>query len=60
MEETACLAGNPGCRGPVCILGHVIQSAHRQVRDYLEKTELAELAENFGLPVATEQQKSQT
>ncbi len=60
VEETACLAGNPGCRGPVCILGQVIQSAHRQVRAYLEKTKLAELAENFGWPVATEQQKAQT
>ncbi len=60
VGKTACMVGNPGCRGVVCILGQVIQSAHSHVRGYLEQTTLAELAGNFGLTVVLAAQKTDT
>jgi len=50
MPPTGCLLGKPVCQGGVCILGGMIQTVDRQVRDYLEKVTLAEVAGSFQLP----------
>jgi len=49
ISEGGCLLGEPICEGSDCVLGEVIQSVHRQVRDYLAKTTLAELAQGVAL-----------
>jgi len=52
VQETACLSEHPICRGTSCILGQAVESIHRQFRDYLSKTTLAELAQSPGFPAA--------
>jgi Rrf2 family protein len=44
-----CLLNKPICRGSCCVLGEVLDSIHRQLQDYLEKTTLAELAATVSL-----------
>jgi len=48
--EARCLLGKPVCDGGRCILGGMIETVNRQVRDYFEKVTLAELAGSFSLP----------
>ncbi len=48
LEEAGCLLGDPICDGTSCILGEVVQSIHRELRGYLQKTTLSELARSFG------------
>lgn len=51
---------NPVCLGTSCILGQAVQSIHRQVRDYLSKTTLAELARDPGFAAAISGQEAAT
>lgn len=44
LDEEACLLGEPICGGRSCMLGEVLHSIHNQLRDYLSKTTLTELA----------------
>jgi Rrf2 family protein len=44
LSEHACLLNEPICRGNCCVLGEVLDSIRRQLRDYLDRTTLAELA----------------
>jgi Rrf2 family protein len=44
LGEARCLLKEPVCRGRDCILGEVIHSIQKQLRDYLNDTTLADLA----------------
>ncbi|MHB1035553.1 MAG: RrF2 family transcriptional regulator [Pirellulales bacterium] len=44
LGEARCLLAEPICDGKDCVLGELVQAVHRQVRNYLERTTLAELA----------------
>ena len=44
LDEEGCLLGEQVCGGRSCMLGEVLHSIHGQLRDYLGKTTLAELA----------------
>jgi len=44
LDEGGCLLENPICSGAPCILGAAVVKLHRQFKDYLENTTLAELA----------------
>ena len=48
LQESGCLLGDPICDRTRCVLGEVVQSIHQQLRDYLQKTTLAELADSLG------------
>lgn len=50
LDEEVCLLGDPICSGRNCVLGEVLLSIQRQLRDYLSKTTLAQLAQ--GSPLA--------
>lgn len=50
-DETGCLAEAPPCRGMRCILGRAVQSVETQLRDFLKKTTLADLAESLHITV---------
>ena len=45
LGDGGCLLGEPICNGTQCVLGEVLHSIHKQLRDYLGNTTLAELAE---------------
>ncbi len=49
LVDEGCLLGRPACDGRNCVLGEVLQSLHEQLRDYLGKTTLAQLAEGSAL-----------
>ncbi len=49
LVDEGCLLGKPACDGKNCVLGEVLQSLHEQLRDYLGKTTLAQLAEGSAL-----------
>jgi Rrf2 family protein len=49
LEETGCLLNEPACDARDCVLGDVLRQVHQQVRDYLEETTLATLAEGARL-----------
>lgn len=44
LGDEGCLLREPICSGRDCILGEVLHSIQTQLRDYLDKTTLAELA----------------
>ena len=43
LEDVGCLLGKPVCRPGACILGDLLESVNKQVRDYLENARLSEL-----------------
>lgn len=45
LTSSTCLIGPPVCQGKNCILGGLIESVNRQVREYLSGTRLSELRE---------------
>jgi Rrf2 family protein len=47
LADSKCLLGRPICGGTRCILGRLLGSVNRQVRQYLEATTLNKLAEVF-------------
>jgi Rrf2 family protein len=47
--DRECFFDEPICNGRECVLGDLVQSIHKQIRDYLTKTTLAELAKGFGI-----------
>ncbi len=49
----SCLLSTPACSGESCVLAGLVQSVHQQVKDYLVKTSLAQLAANVHLGGAT-------
>ena len=49
LNEGGCLLGEPICGGKVCVLGEVVQSVNRQIREYLAKTRLSQLARGIAL-----------
>ncbi len=48
LVETTCLLESPACAGDGCILGGLMETANREVRDYLEGTRLSELKSVYG------------
>lgn len=44
-----CLLSQQVCSGADCLLGGMLQSIHRQVHDFFNKTSLADLAKRSGL-----------
>ena len=57
LKEETCLLREAICGREACILGEVLHSIHRQFREYLGKTTLAELAK--GLPLGTPAEEAQ-
>lgn len=49
LDPEGCLLGTPVCDGKDCLLGEVIQSFHRQLRQYMAKTTLMQLAQGGGM-----------
>ena len=49
IGEQECLLGKPICSGKSCLLGELLHSIHAQLRDYLSKTTLTELAKSVSL-----------
>ncbi len=47
LGETKCLLTTPLCDGKACILGGLIHQTNQQVRNYLQNTNLAQLAGIF-------------
>ena len=47
LDEGGCLLGEPICIGGKCLLGEMLHSLHEQLRDYLNDTTLAKLAESL-------------
>jgi Rrf2 family protein len=45
LTSRKCLLGTPVCRGNECILGGLLETVDRQLRDYLSKAKLSELAD---------------
>ena len=58
VDETACITEAPPCRGLGCILGKAVQSIEGQLRDYLKKTTLADLADSLHITVVIQQPNS--
>ena len=50
VGDGGCLLSQPICNGHDCALGEVVQSFHRQLRDYLASTTLDQMVERSGLP----------
>ena len=48
LVETDCLLGSPACGGEGCILGGLLETANREVREYLANTRLSELTSVYG------------
>ena len=48
LADTTCLLGEPICRGDKCILGGLLETVNRQVREYLASTTLADLTGVYG------------
>ena len=51
LGERACLFGDPVCAGTNCMLGQFVLSIHKQLRDYLGETTLAELTRGLAFLV---------
>ncbi len=47
LSDTKCLLAEPLCDGKACILGGLIHQTNQQVRNYLQNTNLAQLAAIF-------------
>jgi len=47
LESSECLLESRSCAGDKCILGFLLQSVNRQVRDYLTGTRLSELTDVY-------------
>ena len=45
LGKPECLIGNPACDGVHCVLGGLVQSIHKEVKEYFEKTTLAQIAQ---------------
>ncbi|HYW81468.1 MAG TPA: Rrf2 family transcriptional regulator [Thermoguttaceae bacterium] len=60
LPDQMCLLNEPHCRGGCCILGQTLYSIHRQLRDYLHDTTLAELAATVSFSVASEDSTSES
>ncbi len=43
-----CLIGSQACKGRECIMGNVLDSVGKQVKDYLSGTKLSDLTKIFG------------
>jgi Rrf2 family protein len=43
LADTKCLLGEPVCKGDSCILGGLLETVNREVRDYLDRTVLTDL-----------------
>jgi len=39
-----CLIGSPACDGTHCVLGGLVESIHKKVQEYFEKTTLSQIA----------------
>ena len=48
LQPVACLLDSKSCNGSGCILGVLLSSVNRQVRDYLAGTRLSELSNIYG------------
>ena len=48
LSPTNCLLGTPICSGEKCILGDLLETVNRQVREYLAGTTLADLTDVYG------------
>ena len=48
LAESKCLLGSPVCSRSGCILGDLLESANKEVREYLSGTRLSELAYVYG------------
>lgn len=44
LQDSVCLLGEPVCQGEKCILGGLLETVNRQVREYLGGTTLSDLA----------------
>ena len=44
LDDEGCLLGEPICSGRNCVLGEALHAIHEQLRNYLARTTLAELA----------------
>jgi Rrf2 family protein len=49
LDIEGCLLREPACHGDQCVLGDVIHSLNRQLRDCLATTTLAELAQGLAV-----------
>ena len=58
LDDGGCLLGEPICEAAHCVLGEVVQSVHQQIRDYLAKTSLSEVA--HGVPVVSPEKMNET
>lgn len=47
LQSTNCLLNTRSCNGERCILGILLESVNRQIRDYLAGTRLSELTNVF-------------
>ena len=47
LEENHCLFETPVCRGEICVLGGLIGTVNRQVRDYLAGARLSALTDIY-------------
>lgn len=54
LDDGSCLLGEPICETSHCVLGEVVHAVHRQIREYLAKTSLAELARGVTVLEAAE------
>jgi len=50
LVSARCLLGNPVCAGAGCILGGLLESVNRQVREYLSGATLSELTRVYHEP----------
>lgn len=48
LEGTDCLLGKRLCDGKSCILGELLKSTNRQVREYLSQTVLSDVTSVYG------------
>ena len=48
LEEGRCLMGTSVCSGERCILGGLLETTNREIREYLAGTKLSELAQVYG------------
>lgn len=47
LPNSYCLLGSPICGGENCILGNLIKNLNREVREYMEKTRVADVTKVF-------------
>ena len=47
IDSAKCLATTPVCRGEECVLGGLVESVNREVKEYFARTKLSELTGVF-------------